>query len=92
MKDTICSLIKDDINHSMLMKQLDLAGFDTLRHTLNLSDSILALLGLNDIPSIDEVSSGYFDLVRKYNESEGTNLDEFSRTIYSYLEGFIPHP
>lgn len=88
MKDTICTLIKDDIHHTMLMKRLEIAGFDTLNYTLNLSDSIFSLLGLDKTSSIDEVTKGYFDLVKKYIQSEGDNLDEFARTIYLYLIGF----
>jgi hypothetical protein len=88
MKETICALIKDDIHHTMLMQRLEAAGFNTLDYTLSLSDAIFALLGLDNSSSIDELAKGYFDLVKKYNQSGDGNLEEFTDIIYAYLEGF----
>ena len=91
MKDTICALIKDDIHHTLLMQRLELAGFDTLNYTLHLSDSIFSLMGLDDIPELDELSRSYFDLVKKYNASGDDNLNDFVNTIFLYLKGFSGH-
>jgi hypothetical protein len=89
MKETICSLIQDDIKYTQLMNKLESAGFAIIDHDLKLSDTIFILAGVENSPFIDEVSIGYFDLVKKYNNSpESTSIKNISNSLCDFLMGF----
>jgi hypothetical protein len=88
VKDTICSLIQDDIRHTKLLNRLQSFGIEQYEHILNVSESVFNLVGLNESPFEDIIVRGYFDLINVYQESNDTPIDQFTESLYAYLMSF----
>ena len=93
MKNTICSLIQDDIRHTKLLNRLQSIGFEQHEHVLNVSESVFKLVGLNESPFEDIIVRGYFDLIKTYQEAARSpkpnlSLEQFTECLYAYLMSF----
>lgn len=89
MKETICSLIIDDIQHTKQLQGLERSGFDTTDSILSVSDSVFNLAGVAQSPFVDEITKGYFDLVKRYLKGEPTeSVETFANRLYCYLNAF----
>lgn len=89
MKETICSLIIDDIQHTKQLQGLERSGFDTTDSILRVSDAVFKLSGVAQSPFVDEITKGYFDLVKSYLKYEpAESVETFANRLYSYLNAF----
>jgi len=81
-------LIQEQIRNQVLIIALENLGFDCSSYTLNISEIILSLIGINEKP--DSLYQHYFELIEKaVEETNYCNIDEklieWSKTIYVEL-------
>lgn len=93
MKQTICSLIQDDIRHTQLLNHLQTVGVEAHDYVLNVSETVFKLVDLRESPFEDIIVRGYFDLIKTYQEAARTpkpnlSLEQFTECLYAYLMSF----
>src|SRR5690554_336230 len=85
-------LIQEQIRNQMLVLALEKLGFDCTIYTLNISETILTLLGFTS--KTDELYQRYFTLVEKAaGETDYSNMDEklkeWSKVIYAEMKSLF---
>ncbi|MDX8338781.1 hypothetical protein SLH46_06290 [Draconibacterium sp. IB214405] len=90
-KHIIIHLVGEQIRNQVLMEGLERLGFDCTAYTLNISETILTLVGFDDKP--DTLYSQYFALLENaVTETTYLNMDEmiskWSNIIYNKLIEF----
>jgi hypothetical protein len=87
-KHIIIHLIGEQIRNQILITSLENLGFDCTTYTLNISETILSLLGYKH--KTDKLYRRYFDLIEKaVKETDYCNIDEklreWSEIIYNEI-------
>jgi hypothetical protein len=85
-------LIQEQIRNHVLMLALEKLGFDCTIYTLNISETVLTLMGFKN--KTDDLYQRYFELVEKAaGETDYCNMDEklreWSVVIYSELRSLL---
>lgn len=88
-KSLVIHLIQEQIRNQVLILALEKLGFDCTIYTLNISETILTLIGFKNKP--DELYKRYFKLIEKaVEETDYRNMDEklqkWSEIIYSEMQ------
>lgn len=82
-------LIQEQIRNQVLILALEKLGFDCTIYALNISETVLTLMGFKS--KTDELYQRYFELIEKaVKETDYCNMNEkiqeWSETIYSKLQ------
>ncbi len=92
MKNTILTLIQQDIKHTRFIEQLNAAGLTADQYYLNLSTVIFELLQLDrSTPEkADALQDGYFQLIQEIAaaQADTNELQEVER-VFCYLTRFV---
>jgi hypothetical protein len=85
-------LIQEQIRNQVLILALEKLGFDCTIYTLNISETILTLMGFKN--KTDELYQRYFTLIEKaVEETDNCNMDEklreWSEVIYSEMKSLL---
>ncbi|MGI6677868.1 MAG: hypothetical protein ACOX2Q_01975 [Dehalobacterium sp.] len=84
-KSLVIHLIQEQIRNQVLILALEKLGFDCTIYTLNISETILTLIGFKNKP--DELYKRYFKLIEKaVEETDYRNMDEkLQKVVGDYL-------
>lgn len=93
-KSLATHLIQEQIRNQVLILALEKLGFDCTIYTLNISETILTLIGFKN--KTDNLYRRYFELIEKaVEETDYCNMDEklreWSEVIYSEMQSSSPN-
>ena len=88
-KKLVIGLIFDDLNHTKLIRGLNLLGFDSDRYGLNTSRVLFYVMDLNtEDRRLDRITDDYCERTARVEEFAGNDvesLDILARDIYNWL-------
>lgn len=89
MKETICSLIIDDIKNTHLINGLQHLGIDADFYTLNTSEVIFSLMKIDASEDVERIHKQYYDLMKWSFQKEGVvDLERVADKLYGFLEEY----
>lgn len=88
-KKLVIGLIFDDLNHTKLIRGLNLLGFDSDRYGLNTSRVLFYVMDLNtEDRRLDRITDDYCERtarVEEFASNDIESLDILARDIYNWL-------
>jgi len=86
LKETIISLIRDNLIHTKLLNGLSALGLHADDYSVHLSQTIFNLMDFEDTPETDRIFEYYLTLIDRINKIDFIKqpqlLDQLARSIY----------
>jgi len=88
-KKLILNLIKDDLKNTKLVSGLTELGLDSGKYYLNLGETIVSLMGLDDKQLDEKLWESYSDCISRVADADifdsPEKLDFFAQAVYLHL-------